>query len=222
MRVFLIHGMGRSRASMRLLAARLRRSGHAPSSFGYWVSRDPVDAIVDALLAHIAARRERDLSAGGEGEYAIIGHSLGNILTRLASERLPAGFARFAMLAPPNRPPLLARRLSRNPLFRALTGEAGQRLADPAFYAALPVPDVPTLIFAGDGGPRAAFLPFGHEPSDGVVGVEETRLDGVPHVVVPAVHTFIMNDREVTRRLLAFLTEAPAALSAVGCSLRRG
>lgn len=208
MRVFLIHGMGRSRASMLVLSSRLKRAGHQPSSFGYFVSRDPVPRIVEGFTAHVAAVVEEDGRRGHEEPYAIIGHSLGNLLTRLASARLPAGFSRFVMLAPPNRSPVLARTLQRNPLFRALTGDAGQRLADPAFYAALPVPEVPTLIFAGDKGPRAKWLPFEGAASDGVVGVEETRLDGVPHVVVPAIHTFIMNHREVTRAILDFL-QAP-------------
>lgn len=213
MRVFLIHGMGRSRSSMLLLSSRLKRAGHQPSSFGYFVSREPLAAIVERFSAHVGRTLDDDRQRDGAAPYAIIGHSLGNIITRLASPSLPPGFERFVMLAPPNRPPLLARTLQRNPLFRALTRDAGQRLADPAFYETVPVPEVPTLIFAGDAGPRARWLPFQGAPSDGVVGVDETRLDGVPHRVVPAIHTFIMNHREVTRTLVQFLGPDGAALA---------
>ena len=112
------------------------------------------------------------------------------------------------MLAPPNRMPKLARSLATNPLYRVLTGEAGQRLADERFYEALGTPAVPTLVFAGDVGARGRFLPFGKADSDGVVAVEETRLGGEHvHRVVPAVHTFIMNDREVTRMICQFLKD---------------
>ncbi|HEY4222796.1 MAG TPA: alpha/beta hydrolase, partial [Myxococcota bacterium] len=109
------------------------------------------------------------------------------------------------MLAPPNQPPVMAHALEKNPLFRALTKDAGQKLVDAAFYARLPIPAVPTLVVAGTRGPRAPWLPFRGEPSDGVVRVEETRLPGVPHVEVPAIHTFIMNDAEVARIALGFL-----------------
>ncbi len=193
MRVFLIHGMGRTSVSMGLLARRLRAAGHEVSAFGYFVTRDPVDVIAHKLKLFI-----------GDAEgYALIGHSLGNVIARLALP-LP-GLARMIMLAPPNQPPVMARALEGNPLFKVLTRDAGKKLLDEQFYARLPVPDVPTLVIAGNRGPRAAWLPFKGEPSDGVVRVEETRLPGVPHVEVPAIHTFIMNDAEVARLALDFL-----------------
>lgn len=207
MRVFLIHGMGRSRASMLLLASRLKRAGHTPSSFGYYVSTGTFDAIRDRFVKHVEGVLARDRARDDEEvPYAIIGHSLGNIITRYASDSLPKGLSRFIMLAPPNQAPKLARSLASNPFYRALTGDAGQRLADPAFYEALKSPEVPTLVFAGDVGSRGRLLPFGKGESDGVVAVAETRLVGDHvHRVVPAVHTFIMNDREVTRMICHFL-----------------
>lgn len=193
---------------MLLLASRLKRAGFRPSTFGYTVSTGSLDVIRDRFVAHIEGVLAKDRQASGEDEvpYAIIGHSLGNIITRYAMERLPPGLGRFVMLAPPNQTPKLARALKENPLYRMLTGDAGQRLADEAFYASLPIPCVPTLIFAGDVGSRGRFLPFGPGESDGVVAVEETRLPCEHlHRVVPAVHTFIMNDREVTRMICQFL-----------------
>lgn len=181
------------------LSADLRRAGHWTSVFGYSVATSAFDEIAQAFLDHL---RER---GAGEGEpYAIVGHSLGNIITRHLSDRLPPGLARFVMLAPPNRPPALARVMRRSPVFRWLTGEAGQRLGDPAFYASLRRPDTPSLIIAGDrGSPLLAYR--GNAPNDGIVSVEETRLDGVPFEVVPAVHTFIMNHPETRRLILRFL-----------------
>lgn len=209
MRVFLIHGMGRSRASMAILAARLRRAGHDVSSFGYLVSRHSVDDIADQFRAHI----ERTLGPARESDgrpifhhepYAVVGHSLGNIITRLCAPTLPAGFSRFIMLAPPNRSPVLARALRENPLFKVLTKDGGQKLASPDFYERLPVPDVSTLIIAGDRGPRLSWLPF-ESSHDGIVALEEAILDGVPLHVVPALHTFIMNHPQVVRAIHWFL-----------------
>ncbi len=205
MRVFLIHGMGRTRASLMLLSRRLTRAGFQPSSFGYTVSREPLDHIASRFVEHV-----RRVAKEGE-PFGVVGHSLGNIITRFASDRLPPGFSRFVMLAPPNQPPAIARTFSSNPLFKALTRDAGRRLVDEGFYAKLPVPRVPSLIFAGTSGPSARWLPFRGAPSDGVVAVEETRLPGVPLVEVPCLHTFIMNDRGVTRMMADFLQKGAVA-----------
>lgn len=201
MRVTLIHGMGRTSVSLALLAARLRRAGHQTSSYGYFVSRDPLDVIADRFVEHI------ERSGGVDADFAVVGHSLGNIVTRMALERLP-GLRRLVMLAPPNQPPALARLLAGNPVFRALTRDAGRRLADAAgFYPTLPVPQVPTLIVAGTTGPRFARSPWQGGDNDGIVGVDETRLEGpaITHVTVEAVHTLIMNSAEVTGLVQRFL-----------------
>jgi hypothetical protein len=47
---------------------------------------------------------------------------------------------------------------------------------------------------------------FGDQPNDGVVAVEETRLGGNTEVIlVPAVHTLIMNAPQVARILCELL-----------------
>jgi hypothetical protein len=109
------------------------------------------------------------------------------------------------MLAPPNRSPLLARRLAGNPVFRALTGDAGRSLASDEFYARLPVPRAPVLVVAGTGAPRARWMPHGGEPWDGVVSVGETRLEGARHHEVASIHTLIMNSSEVPELTERFL-----------------
>ena len=49
----------------------------------------------------------------------------------------------------------------------------GQLLADKPFMLQLPLPPVPTRIYAGVGGPRASWLPFGTEANDGILSVPE-------------------------------------------------
>ena len=199
--IFLVHGMGRTPRSLALLAWRLERAGLSTSHFAYHVRGQPLRQIAARFAAHV---REH-----AHGPYAIVGHSLGNVIARLASPQLPAGFAHFVMLAPPNQSPRLARLLGRNELareiFGALTEDAGRCLANPAFYETLPVPAVPTLVFAGTAGPRAAWLPFGGAPSDGIVAVDETHLPGAEHREVDAIHTFIMNDASVTKAIVEFV-----------------
>lgn len=200
MRVFLIHGMGRSPSSLALLGRRLRAAGHAPSSFGYQVARESIDRIAGRYVAHVTKVVEAD----GGGPYAVVGHSLGNVITRYAAASLPPGFARFVMLAPPNRSPALARAMRGNTVFRALTRDAGDKLGQRAFFEALPVPNVPTLVIAGVGNPP--WLPHRDIASDGIVAIEETRLPGARHETVESTHTFIMNNAEAVRLLLEFLS----------------
>ena len=63
--------------------------------------------------------------------------------------------------------------------------------------SSLPVPEIPTRIYAGTAGPRGPLSPFGSELNDGILTVSETELPGIPLVQVPALHTFIMNTRVV-------------------------
>lgn len=205
---------------MALLSGRLRRAGHAVSSFGYLVLKDSLDDIAAQWAGHIArhlktGRRTEGVPVSAPEPYAIIGHSLGNIITRHATEQLPAGLSRFVMLAPPNNSPVMARWLQENPVFKALTRDGGQKLANPDFYQQLSRPDVPTIIIAGDKGPRLSWLPFDGE-HDGLVGIDEARLDGVPLHIVPAMHTFIMNHPQVTRVIHTFLEKGrpPADMAA--------
>lgn len=210
MRVFLLHGLARTAASMAVLSHRLKRAGHRPTSFGYQVLTRSVDEIVerfhDRVERVLAGDRARDATA--VVPYAVVGHSLGGIVARLAGPDLPPGLRRVVLLAPPNHPPAIAAALARNLLFRAITRDAGRSLADPEFFARLPPPAVPTLVIAGTRGPRSLRLPFRGEPNDGILRVSETDLEGAPLVLVHGVHTFLMNRRDVARTVLQFLAAA--------------
>ncbi|HJV22754.1 MAG TPA: alpha/beta fold hydrolase [Holophagaceae bacterium] len=190
--VLLIHGMGRTPLSMALLGHRLRKAGLDVHTFGYSAAVESFGPCVDRLRARIQ-------ETFPERPYLLVGHSLGTVLIRgaLAVPSIPPPRACF-FLAPPSRSPRLARRLAGNPIYRAFTGEMGQLLADPAFMDALPVPPVPTTVFAGDRGWQGRLSPFGGEPNDGIVSFSEAQLgEAVPLVRLPVLHTFIMNARSI-------------------------
>lgn len=221
MRVFLIHGMGRTPISMWVLKFRLERAGYRTSLFGYLVTVSDLDRIAERFAERVRREMAAEVAAGhgsaaaeddGAPSYAVVGHSLGNIITRLASPELPPGFRRFVMLAPPNRSPVIARTLGNNELFRAATRDAGEKLIDERFYSELPELAVPSIIIAGTRGPRARWLPFGGEPNDSILRVDETRLEGVPAIDVHGVHSFLMNRRDVFAAVRRFLEsgEEPA------------
>lgn len=192
---------------MWILKLRLQRAGYRVSMFGYVVTLETIEAIGERFLKRIAD----ELASSGETTYAVVGHSLGNIITRFVGPRLPQGFERFVMLAPPNQPASMARALKDNWLFRAATRDAGQKLSDDDFYATLPVLDVPSLIIAGTRGPRFAWLPFRGKVNDSIVGLEETRLGDIPIQEVHAAHSFLMNRGDVFRWVRSFISDvAPA------------
>lgn len=200
--------MGRTPLSMVLLARRLRRAGHPVHLFGYSVTFEAFEAIVDRLVRQVERTLRKKAGDGDEVPYAIVGHSLGGVITRAAWPRLPQGLGRVVMLATPNKSPVLARRVAElpllRPLFETLTGDAGRRLTEEDFFRQLPIPEVPTLVIAGSGGPRIARLPF-EEAHDGIVAVEETQLEGAEHHTTEAIHTFLMNRPDVVERILESL-----------------
>lgn len=201
MRILLVHGLGRTPLSMALLARRLRAAGHAPATFGYAGWASSYDAIRQRLAARVT-----DADAAGT-PWVALGHSLGGLLLRDAiAAAAPAQLAHLIMLATPNQLPRLAPRATRVAPFRWFTGECGLRLATPGYFASLPTPTVPHTIIAGTRGLTGRWSPFGDESNDGVVAVSETVLDpDHPPLLVPAAHTFIMNDRTVQATILEIL-----------------
>jgi len=192
MKAILVHGMGRTPASFIVLAARLRARGFRPSSFRYSAAFERFVPCVDRLVERVRAR-------AGDDPYILIGHSLGTVLIRAALPALAAHPPAVCFfLAPPVAASRAATFFAGRRLYRLLTGEMGQLLADPAFMAALPAPAVPTRIYAGTAGPRGRRFPFGFQPNDGILAVSETELPGqTPPILVPAIHSFIMNSASV-------------------------
>jgi hypothetical protein len=195
MDAILIHGMGRTPLAMSIMAARLRRSGIRPHLFGYAVTFERWEQCVQRLQRFIA-RRVRD------HKYIMIGHSMGTVLTRAVVPRLAHKPAACFLLTPPTQACKAARTFAPYRFTRLLGGEMAQFLADQQFMESLPPTDVPTKIYAGTAGPRGRYSPFGEEPNDSVLTVQETMLPGVPMQTLPVLHTFIMNSKVVTQDIV--------------------
>lgn len=195
MHAILIHGMGRTPLAMSILAARLRASHIRPHLFGYSVTFERWDACIQRLEQFITKRVKTD-------DYIMIGHSLGSVLTRATLPRLTHPPAACFFLASPTRVCKAANNFAHYPLAKLLMGEIGQRLADKQFMESLPRPSVPAKIYAGTGGPRGRYSPFGEEPNDGVLTIKETLLPSIPVQTVPVLHTFIMNSRVVSQDIV--------------------
>lgn len=190
MQAILIHGMGRTPASMLILAMRLRSAGIRPHFFAYSAAFERWETCVNRLESYIHQHTRND-------EFIIIGHSLGTVLTRGVLPKLTHKPVACFFLAPPTKACFAARKLAPLRLYKLLTGEMGQLLANPIFMDSLHLPDMPTKIYAGNAGLRGRYSPFGEQANDGVLSVTETLLPPIPTETVPAVHTFIMNKKAI-------------------------
>jgi hypothetical protein len=195
MRVLLVHGLTRTPVSLLGLARDLRRAGHQTEHVAYSGTMESFPRIVARV------RRRLWLVAQRGEPYASVGHSLGGLIVRAALDPWPANWPlprHVVMLGTPNQVPRLARRLHRWWPYRLVNGNCGQLLAEPSFFAQLPRPAVPITVIAGTRSWPRALSPFGGAANDGVVAVDETRLDsGAALIELPVSHTFMMNNRQV-------------------------
>ena len=194
--VILIHGMGRSRASLWILEQRLKKAGYEMLNFPYGVRGETLDQITDRFLQYVQENVKTD-------RYYFIGHSLGNIIVRngFKKEYRP-GLSRIVMLTPPNKSPDLAKRFKDIDLYRWIFGDSGQKLSSDAFYETLPMPKVEFGVLAGN---KSSELLL-NQPSDGTVTVEETKLEGMADfLVLHHSHTFFMDSEDTANACVRFL-----------------
>ena len=195
MEAILIHGMGRTPAAMSILAARLSVAGIRPHLFGYSVTFERWDNVIQRYKKFI----EKSV---GTGTYIIVGHSLGTVITRAALPKLKHKPGHVFFLAPPSHVCLAARTFAHQPFIRQFMGEIGKVLVNEPFMESLPLPEMPAKIYCGTAGPRGRYSPFGEEPNDGLLTIKETILPGVQIQEVHALHTFIMNSKLVTEDIV--------------------
>ncbi len=207
--VVVLHGLGRSRSSMNALCKHLReKGGYRVFSVGY-----PSTQYDMAEQARTLRRLIDNLD--GIEEINFVGHSMGNIVVRHylgdlaeADHRAVARFGRFVMLAPPNQGARLASILANNVLFKQITGEAGQQLGRqwPKLEKRLATPGFQFGIVTGGKGDGKGYNPLLSGDNDGVISVETAKLVGArDFIVVPSLHSFVMDKVQVQRCVLSFL-----------------
>ena len=194
--VILLHGLGRTRRSLARLDRGLVEAGFTTARLDYPSTRKPIQehaVTVAELLDHLPTPRKLSFAS----------HSLGGLIVRQLlnyDSAWRASIERIVMVAPPNQGASLAASLDKGNVMRGILGPSFGQIAE-GFATTLPVPEVPVAIFAGD---------VAGVPGDGLVSVEETRLEGSSeHHIVPAIHTFLMNHPAVIRGAISFLTRAP-------------
>jgi pimeloyl-ACP methyl ester carboxylesterase len=209
--VITVHGLGRTRDSMAGIGRYLAEAGgYTWINVSYASTRDRVDAHAKALESIVH-------NLEGVEKIDFVAHSMGNLLLRhyLADQAAATKHAtdgprlgRIVMLAPPNNGSALAARFKDNKLFRFIFGVSGTQLADQwkELEERLATPRCQFGIVAGSHSKGLATNPLLVGDDDFVVSVDETRLAGAhDFLVVPALHTFIMDDPQVRKCTLQFL-----------------
>lgn len=203
--VVLLHGLGRSSASMDEMAKRLEADGYAVANIGYPSRSAPIEELSGpAIDSGLAECREQ-----GADSIHFVTHSLGGILVRhYLKHRGIVGLGRTVMLAPPNQGSEAADVFRKVPGYRLLNGVAGQQIGtgDDSLPLQLGPVDFDVGIIAGDRtiDPITSLtLP---NPDDGKVPVARTKVEGMnDFLLVQRSHAFIMKSDDVIDQVRHYL-----------------
>jgi pimeloyl-ACP methyl ester carboxylesterase len=190
---------------MRGLEQHLKRLGYSTINLAYPSTTKTIETISETHLA----RAVQDCEAQRAGKIHFVGHSLGGLIVRQYLQRhsVPAG-SRLVMLSPPNRGSELVDLLMQVPLYRWITGPAGQEIGrGPESVANRLKPvGIDVGVIAGNFSINLVFSAFMDGPDDGMVSVKSTMLPEMrDFIIVPNTHTFIMRDPLVMRQVAHFL-----------------
>lgn len=204
-KVILLHGLGRTDASMGLLADRLSAAGFETHNIRYPSLDLEFEEIVDYIGSEI------DTCCADAERLHFVTHSLGGILVRAyAAKHPPQNLGRVVMLAPPNHGSEYVDAMQDWTLFRQAAGPTGALLGTGAdsLPNRLPLPGFEFGVIAG----TSNYNPISEHvipgASDGTVSVESTQLEGMSDfTTVDETHTFIMRSPLVAELTIAFLRD---------------
>jgi pimeloyl-ACP methyl ester carboxylesterase len=212
--VVLVHGLGRTRDSLTQIETQLQLAGYLTAGVTYPSTRRSLVEHADQLAGWLN-RLE------GVQTVSFVTHSLGGLVVRAAmardarwEQRIQVG--RLVMLAPPSTGSAFADAVDEFLPAQILLGPAAHELAIDEIRS-IPSPDCSFGIIAAGGPGSEGWNPLLQGDDDGVVSVEETRLEGADDfLLVRGLHTFLMNDDQVIQATVSFLstgrfTEPPSA-----------
>lgn len=202
--VIVVHGLGRTPASMAILGSRITEAGFRVVSFSYPSTSEGMEALVDSLGSAV------ERCCGREAETVhFVTHSMGGVLVWSYLGQQPrAHRGRVVMLSPPSQGSEVVDAFADSPMLRSLLGPAGSQLGTDS--TAIPSQLGPVRfslgIITGNRSLNPLFSWLIPGPDDGKVGVDQAKVEGAADfLVLPASHTFIMNRGDVAAEVIHFL-----------------
>lgn len=204
--VVLLHGILRSKSSMDAMGEFLQKQGYETINLGYPSAAHDITELADGKLDDAL----KDVKNDPDKTVHFVTHSMGGIVVRtyLASHTL-TNLGRVVMLAPPNQGSQVADFLKDGLWYQWMYGPSGQELGTgkKGFISQLGAVHFELGVIAGSmsiNPVTSGLLLPGND--DGTVTVKDTKVDGMKdHIVIPAMHSFIMWDGEAQRQTAYFL-----------------
>ncbi|HMO14307.1 MAG TPA: hypothetical protein PKD64_01205 [Pirellulaceae bacterium] len=212
--VILLHGLSRTRNSLKHLARTLNDVGlYQVIPFEYASCRGTIEQHaknLHSMIQHLGIAVE---------EINFVCHSLGNLIVRRYLHDHPmagsgsSGYpkiGRMAMLAPPNHGSKMAAIMRYTGIFQVITGASGHALSIdwPSYSKTLAIPKFEFAILAGTGSRKLKWLnnPLLSETSDLTVTLNETKLTGAAdYKCFPVYHWSMLYNRQVIDAVVRFL-----------------
>lgn len=207
-RIVLVHGLFMGRHAMFMLSRRLQREGFQVRCFAY----NTVTGTLDASVAKLAAFLKEDGRS-----TALVGHSLGGLVSLQAAQSLPDGLlTALVLLGSPYQGAQAGRAL------KSRIGRAGARIARALHgWAELeqkPTVTVPVFTLSGtqSAGLGRLLCQF-EEPNDGTVTLAETHYPGATACAMPVSHTGMLFSAPVAHQVAAWLRAVLLTLAGNAC-----
>jgi pimeloyl-ACP methyl ester carboxylesterase len=202
--VVLLHGIFRTKRSMRKMARFIEDAGYQVLNLGYPSTKYSIENLVDIIHQEI-----NQFSSKIDGQIHFVGYSMGGLLIRAYLKKYrPQNLGRVVMVGTPNYGSEVADKLKNLTLYKMLYGPAGQQLttSQEAFSDIFTTDKFELGIIAGNKSidPISSWI-IGR-PNDGKVSIESTKLDWAKdHIVLPLSHTFFPSSRKMWGEALSFL-----------------
>ncbi len=203
--VLLIHGLGRHAGIMDKPKMALRNAGFSAHSLNY--------ATLFEDISHHGDHFEHLINnLQGIKKISFVTHSLGGLVAREILKRHTKWndieAYKLVMMGTPNKGAQIAEFLNRLKAYQIIAGPSGQDVRPLQKLKELPEPTIPTLVIAGGRDNDTGYNPLLKGDNDGIVSVDETRLD-CPHQfkLVHSIHTTMMDHKEAIEATVNFLLQ---------------